>query len=170
MWGPHVIFADMGELTLCPTRRCHRSFALLFRISDQGNQLAREACKVTLLNGRAAAETHRRLARGVAALKAFARRRRGGATTGQISSRAGGVPSAQPTPLLVRVVDDNDKSVGSAATEKGENICGVPDRGMGRNGSLSKERQTRWVGSQVGSGTSDEGKDDGSGAFNAVGI
>lgn len=54
-----------------------RSFALLFRISDQGNQLAREARKVTQLTGRAASETHRGLNRAVMALRAFSRRRAG---------------------------------------------------------------------------------------------
>ena len=58
--------------------RAHgRSFSLLFRINSQGSTLVREARKVTLLTGHAAAETHDRLTHAVAALHAFSRRRRG---------------------------------------------------------------------------------------------
>ncbi|CAM9296089.1 unnamed protein product, partial [Hapterophycus canaliculatus] len=67
-----------------------RSFALLFRISDQGNQLAREARKVTQLSGHAAADTHRRLTRAVAALRAFSRRRAGRPASVPSSSSSGG--------------------------------------------------------------------------------
>lgn len=87
-----------------------RSFALLFRISDRGNLLAREAAKVTLLAGRSAAVTHRRLARAVAVLRTFARRRQGGLAI-SAPSPCKAPPSSSPvrpgdvSPATTRVSD-----------------------------------------------------------------
>lgn len=72
---PHSLFSTDFRLVLPG-----RSLALLFRISDQGNQLVKEARKVTLLSGQAAARTHYRLAHAVVALRAFSRRRSGRST------------------------------------------------------------------------------------------
>lgn len=76
----------------------NRSFALLFRISNQGKQLTREARKVTLLSGHAAAETHHRLARAVVALRAFSRRRRGRPNTGDRLKNVSTPSFSQPQP------------------------------------------------------------------------
>lgn len=109
---------------------------MLFRISDQGNRLAREACKVTLLTGIAAAETHSRLARGVDALTAFARRRRGGATTRQLSRvpRPDALAPAESKPLVMRVVDNDEVDAASAAADGGKDINQAGEGGTGRGG------------------------------------
>lgn len=80
IWFPFLTVRAPRPLAPLPTLtfiQHGRSFALLFRISDQGNQLAREARKVSLLSGHAAVKTHHRLTRAVAALRAFSRRRIG---------------------------------------------------------------------------------------------
>lgn len=127
LWFPRV--HDDPFLLLTCVDPSYRSFALLFRISNQGKHLTREARKVTLLTGHAAAETHHRLARAVVALRAFSRRRRGRPNIGGRHRNVSTHSLSQPQSRNIATASDPVKASAKGEAPKRKQPAPVPSEG-----------------------------------------